>query len=363
MIKRLVILFLASILLTGCTSNKQEEIIFSSWGSITEVKILNKIINDFEKENPNINVKFIHIPQNYFQKLHLLFASNTAPDVLFINNLNLPIYESKLEDLTNLVQQEEFFPQSITGLKYKNKLLAIPRDISNLVFYINLDIADLPDEEWSIDALYENAKKYTNDSHWGISCEQDIYWALPYLSYFNGGILDENFNTIIDSKESKQAISLYKSLYEKYNYAPTRSQVGSSTLAQMFLDKKIVFYLSGRWMYPKISEKADFSWAVINFPVGKNPQPSDCSGWAISKDSKHKEASKKFVKFLSDEKSSKYFTETGLIVPARMNIAKNIVSEKHNESAFIKAIEISKPTPVNKNYKKMIDEINIKYFK
>ena len=45
--------------------------------------------------------------------------------------------------------------------------------------------------------------------------------------------------------------------------------------------------LSGRWMYPIISEKANFDWAVINFPYGEGKQYLDTSGWAISKNSKH----------------------------------------------------------------------------
>src|SRR5574344_2499900 len=65
---------------------------FTSWGSQSEITILKPILAQFEKENPDIKVEFVHIPQNYFQKLHLLFASNLAPDVLFINNLYLPIY-------------------------------------------------------------------------------------------------------------------------------------------------------------------------------------------------------------------------------------------------------------------------------
>ena len=59
---------------------------FSSWGSQTETALLIPLIKQFESENPDIKVEFIHIPQNYFQKLHLLFASNLAPDVVFINN-------------------------------------------------------------------------------------------------------------------------------------------------------------------------------------------------------------------------------------------------------------------------------------
>ena len=97
MLKKLLILLLIPFILCACEKKTKEEITFSSWGSVTEVRIINKIISDFEHENPDIKVNFLHIPQNYFQKLHLLFASNQAPDVIFVNNLYLPLYAKKLQ--------------------------------------------------------------------------------------------------------------------------------------------------------------------------------------------------------------------------------------------------------------------------
>ncbi|MCM1002734.1 MAG: sugar ABC transporter substrate-binding protein [Candidatus Gastranaerophilales bacterium] len=342
--KKLLTLILALVLLCGCTKKTQEEITFSSWGSVSEVKILNKIITDFETENPDIKIKFMHIPQNYFQKIHLLFASNTAPDVIFMNNLSLPIYANYLEDLSDEINPDEFYPQSIEGLSSEGKVLAIPRDISNLVFYINLDLIKKPSENWTLEEFLQIAQNATKNGVFGVSFEEDIYWALPYLQAFDESILDDN---------PQKGLKFYKDLRDKYKAAPSKSQVGSSTLAQMFLDKKIAMYLSGRWMYPKISEKADFNWAVVTFP-GDKGVPCDSSGWAISKNSKRKDSAKKFVQYLSSEKSSEYFTQTGLIVPARIKTS-NLIEEK----AFLNAIKTSVKTPVNKDYKKITDKYRI----
>lgn len=364
MLKKLLFLMMISLLMCGCSRQEGEEITFSSWGSVSEVKILKNVINDFETENPDIKVKFIHIPQNYFQKIHLLFASNTAPDVIFINNLYLPVYESKLEDLTGLVQKGDFYPQAIEGLSYEGKVLAIPRDVSNLVFYVNKDILksqgiNFPKEDWTLQDLVKISEKVSLNERYGVSYEDDIYWALLYLNYFGGGILSSDNELIINDDKSKKGLEFYKNLKNK-GYAPTKAQVGSSTLAQMFLNGKICFYLSGRWMYPKISETADFDWAVINFPYGETPSPCDTSGWAISKGSQHKEAAYKFVKYLSSKESIDAFADTGLIVPARIDSSQKLDSTKHNEKVFLNVVKNSKKTQVNKNYKKITDEINLK---
>ena len=94
--KFLLILICLIFITTGCKQKQDNTLKFASWGSKTEVQILKSLISDFEKENPDIKVEFMHIPQNYFQKLHLMFASNLAPDVIFINNLN--IFSSLVKD-------------------------------------------------------------------------------------------------------------------------------------------------------------------------------------------------------------------------------------------------------------------------
>ena len=170
MIKRILILFFTVIFLCGCTKqNKQEEISFASWGSVSEVEILRKVISDFEYENPDIKVRFMHIPQNYFQKIHLLFASNTAPDVIFMNNQYLPIYANAgvLEDLTNDFDFSKFYPQTVKALSWEGKIYAVPRDVSNLVIFYNKDIFDkynipYPNPNWTIQDFLIIAEKLTH---------------------------------------------------------------------------------------------------------------------------------------------------------------------------------------------------------
>ena len=201
-----------------------------------------------------------------------------------------------------------------------------------------------PPTNWTLDDFLEIAQNVTKEGIFGVSFEEDVYWALPYLQAFNENLLEE---------KDFEGLKFYKDLRDKYKVAPAKSQVGSSTLAQMFLDGKIAMYLSGRWMYPKIKEKANFNWTIVNFP-GNKGVPCDTSGWAISKNSKHKESAKKFVQYLASEKSSEYFTQTGLIVPARIKTS-NLIEEK----VFIDAIKTSSKTPVNKEYKKLTDKYRI----
>lgn len=337
MLKRFLSLILIIFLCTSCTKQTKEEITFSSWGSVTEVNILKKAITEFENKNPNIKINFMHIPQNYFQKLHLLFASNTAPDVIFINNLYLPIYENRLMDLKGMINADEFYQSGLDAMTIDKKLLAIPRDISNLIIFYNKNYVSNPPKNFKdFDRIL---KQFNTKKIFGMSYERNIFYAEPFILTLG----------------NQEGIDYYLNLEGKF--APKPSDVGSSTQAQMFLDEKIVFYVSGRWMYPKIKDTAKFPFGIIQFP-GKIY--ADTSGWAISKNTKHPEASKKFVKFLISKKNIDYFTSSGLIVPARIDSSKQLNNTE--EHAFLDAIQNSKTRKPDKHYGKNRDRINKKLF-
>lgn len=333
MLKRILSLLLIAFMLSACTRDTRETVTFSSWGSVTEVKILKKVISDFEKENPDIKINFLHIPQNYFQKIHLLFASNTSPDVLFVNNLYLPIYADKLEDLSGIVNKDEFYKEGIQAFSVGGKLLAVPRDISEFVIYYNKDFVTREPKTFS--ELDSFIKKFRTKKRFGISYERDLFYAEPYI--------------LTMGKE--EGIKYYKSLEGRY--APSPADAGSLTQAQMFLDKKLVFYISGRWMYPKLCESADFSFGIIPF---RGKVYSDASGWAISKNTKHKTSAEKFVKYISSENSIKYFASTGLIVPSRKNV------DFSDSKAFLEGLQNSVIRIPDKNYGKNRDLFNKKMF-
>lgn len=385
----LVVLICSVVVFTGCNKvSKKTTIQFSSWGSQSEVEILKPILAEFERENPDIKVDFVHIPQNYFQKIHLLFASNMPPDVIFINNLNLPIYANAgmLEDIgqldSSVMEQKIFYEQALQALSYNGKLYAIPRDVSNLVVFYNKDIfnkynVDLPNKFWSLDDLLILAAKLTIDTDgdgqtdiWGISFEEDPLFYLPYLMSEGGGILsDDGKRIIIDTPQSKKGLNFYADLKNKYNVAPKKSESASATMAQMFLQGKLAMQVSGRWLVPKYLSDAKFNWGVINFPSGYEGSvvPLDASGWAIAKSSKHKKESMRLIEFLSSKGSIERLSKSGLIVPARIDVAEdeflnNQSSIQNTKMAhvFVDVIKTSKPTPVSIDYSEIQDKIKEK---
>ncbi len=352
---------LVLVLFTGCTPKDDRTVIqFASWGSRSEVEIIKPILAEFEAQNPDIKVDFMHIPQNYFQKLHLLFASNTAPDVVFINNLYLPVYANAglLLPLSgkaaapeiNAIPPDVFYPKTLDALSWGGQVYAVPRDASNMVIYYNKAIFDkykvpYPHAGWTFEEFLAAAQKLTHRPEvFGFSFEeQPIYWQPFVMSNGDAGL------------------DFYADLRKKYHVAPMKNESASATMAQMFLQGQLAMHLSGRWLVPKYRDEVTFDWDVVTFPRGKNGSvvAMDASGWAIAKSSRHKQEAMKLIEFLSSRDSIEKFTASGLIVPARKDAAKALFDGKnpHNAQAFIDAIETSKPTPVTVNYFEELDKM------
>lgn len=396
----IIFLFIFTLTLSGCAKKSDRiKIQFASWGSQSEIAILKPILAEFEKQNPDLEVELMHIPQNYFQKIHLLFASNLAPDVIFTNNLYLPVYANAglLQGLK--VKENVFYDKALQSLSYDNHLYAVPRDISNVVVYYNKDLfrkygVQEPKKNWSFEDFLQIAQKLTLDTNkdgktdiWGVSFEEyPALFYLPYLMSDGGGILSDDLKLIIDSPDSKEGLEFYSDLRNKYHVAPTASESASATMTQLFLQGKLAMQITGRWVVPKFREEAKFEWDVINFPRGDvgSIVPLDASGWAISKNSRHKEEAMRLIEFLASKESIEEFTKGGLIVPARMDVARKTFIKKRgvwkknkkgkrvyevkkgpqtypkNERVFIDIIKTAKPTPVSVNYNEVLDELRQK---
>lgn len=372
----------------GCAKKEDRTVIqFSSWGSESEITIIKPILKEFEQKNPDIKVDFVHIPKNYFQKLHLLVASRLTPDVIFLNNINGPVYAENdiLLDLSDYLKKDElicendFFPQSLEAFKFKNTLYAIPRDVSNLVIYYNKDIFDksnisYPDKSWNYDQFLSVAQKLTRDfnndgkiDQFGIGFEEKSLFWLPFLWSNSGGIISPDLKTTtIATPESIRSIQYYADLRNKYHAAPTASEAGSATMSQLFMQGKVAMQINGRWSVPRYRKDLDFNWDIAKFPKGSAGSivDADASGWAISKSSKHPDKAWQLVRFLADKHASQEFTKSGLIVPARVDVANSDVfldkgQIPKNSRLFIDIIPESKPTPVVGNYQEIVDLIDI----
>lgn len=352
MIKKLFVgLFLGSCL-CGCTFNSDNkiELSFATWGSVSELAVIKQVVKEFEDENSDLKIRIQHIPQNYFKKLHLLFASNSEPDVILINNQYIPTYADYLLTLSN-AETVGFYKTAVKSLTYKNELKAIPRDVSTLMIYYNKELVS-PRKGWKLEDLLQDGARLKAKGKFAIVYESDLLYLYPFLMSLG----ESPESVTAENLFEKKGVKFFSALSREYHYAPLLYELGMATPVELFLNEKSAYYLSGRWMYPKLTEIAPFQFGMIEFPAGENGSrvPCDATGWAVSKRSRKQEEALRFVKYLSSASSLKKMGESGLLVPARVSVANEIV----DIDVFLRLAESSPSIRYPKNYDRYKDEIN-----
>ena len=135
---------------------KKGEIVW--WGMQHDKGVYSSIIEEFEKENPNIKIIYEkQSPRDYRERLTNSLASGKGPDVFEIHNSWLPMFKTELATLpTSVMGKEEFdksfYPSIVANLTTEKGIVAMPLEYDALTLFINEDIfaASLqrPPETW-----------------------------------------------------------------------------------------------------------------------------------------------------------------------------------------------------------------------
>ena len=351
-------LMVLSLTFTGCANQRTQgvSIQLSTWGSAQEITVLKGLIREFEREHPAIHVSLLHIPENYYQKLHILVAGEMAPDVIFTNSISFPIYASQgiFRDLRPYLASRQqadglsdatFYPSSLKAFTWKTAsgkeiLGALPRDISDVVIFYNRDLfrkAHVPEPQagWTWQQFVDTAQALTLDDNndgdpdqFGFSfySTPSLFW-LPFVWSAGGSLFSPDLKQVtIAQPAATKGIQFYADLRNTWHVAPKKVESGGVTMSQLFMQQKLAMMANGRWSVPVLREQAKFQWDVAPFPVGpagKSRVGIDASGYAISTRSKHPQESFELIRFLLSRKAIEKVTESGLIVPARVDVAES----------------------------------------
>lgn len=375
---------------TGCSRKAADErvtIKLSAWGSAEETAVLKSLIQQFEKQHPRIQVELLHIPENYFQKLHILIAGGLTPDVMFVNSLSFPVYaqnnillplEEPLNDGQSPLSDRVFFEPALKALRWNGRLYAIPRDVSNLVVFYNQDLfqqaeVSLPRPDWTLEEMLALGKKLTRDTdgdgirdRFGVSffAKPPLFW-LPFVWSRGGELFNPDLTQVrLTEPKAIEALQFYVDLRNRWHVAPTRKEVGSASMSQLFLQGDLAMLISGRWSVPVLRQQATFRWDVAPFPKGEagSVVGIDASGYAIAKESKHPKESWALVAFLSSVEAQEAFSESGLIVPARQDVAQSprfLEPPPLHGRYFIDAVAGGSPTHVPARWNEIAEELGL----
>jgi multiple sugar transport system substrate-binding protein len=141
------------------------QLIYMTWLAQDQTSLMQKAADVVRQRYPNIQTEIQSTPQaQMILKPSTMAAAGTPPDILHTNDKQVvdSIARNLLSDLTPLVnrdkgavQMDDYYPVYINGMKYQNKLLALPDFTGTSVMFYNKKLLD------------EATIKYpTNDTTW-----------------------------------------------------------------------------------------------------------------------------------------------------------------------------------------------------
>ena len=136
-----------SLVLAGCSGNAGSDKVTLSYAiwDAPQKPAMQKIVDEFEKQNPNIQVKIQVTPwDTYWTKLQTAATGGSAPDVFWMNDANLPNYanggaimslQSRIDadkiDMSNYVQAQ------VKADSWDGKVFGIPKDVDAIGLWYN----------------------------------------------------------------------------------------------------------------------------------------------------------------------------------------------------------------------------------
>ena len=346
-------------LILSTTIYAKTTIRFMGWGSLQEKNNVEKAIARFEQENPDIEIQWIHVPENYLQKLQIMIAGGTPPDVFWVATDYYQEFASKglLYDITKFLESDpeigapDYFiqPQEKDRMYINGKAYGIGSCWVSIHLYYNKDIFEAagielppsdPDAAWTWEEFEEIAARLTVDSKGRTALDagfdpNDVVqfgvniptWWLPLLSviWSNGGTFynDDYTAFTVDDPKTLEALDRIADLMKR-GIAPRSAafqQVGM-TAQQMLATGKVAMHISGSW------ELQDLALMDFELGTGIVPRPRDgkpataiqAHMHGIYAGTKYPKEAWRLLRFISSDEYQRDLVAAGLWLPSHTSL-------------------------------------------
>ncbi|MCP4969229.1 MAG: sugar ABC transporter substrate-binding protein [Arcobacter sp.] len=335
-----------------------------------------KIVADFEKENPGIKVNLeVGSWSSWQQKLQTDFFSGGNADLIYSTRGWVPTYVggNKLEALDSYLTKEDLgqFPNSlIEAAKVNGKLYALPSVTSARNLYVNTDLikkagAKIP-KTW--DELRETAKlvsQKTDASGFGIQgkeveMEKYFYYA---LWNFGGSVLDKTVGgtkSALDSDAALKAAKFYNDLIKNGYSQKNVASYNREDLQELFKQGKLAMMITHGVLAEQIqSEGHDVNFVQTDVPgLMENKKGTTLGVIDAVHLSENSKAKKDAVKFLMHTFKPKYQADwiaKANLLPVTTAAGNEKEFDKKHLQAMIAAVPNAKFAFIHKKSTKVID--------
>ena len=298
---------------------------------------LQQIVDDWSEQS-GVKATIQVVDWNdYWTLLEAGATGGELPDVFWMHSNVAQKYmeNDQLLDLTDKIAASDKidlsnYYEGIVNLYQSNgKQYAVPKDIDTIALWYNKTIFDemgvpYPDDTWTWDDFAANAKKLTNDDHWGYAIapgnNQEGYYNTIYSM---GGyvISDDKKKSGMDDANTIKAMKLFTDMIAAGS-CPDLATVSETAPNELLCAGKTAMSINGSWM---LAGYRDNEYAAANCDVAVLPYTSTPDdrvsiynglGWAAAANTKNPEAAWSLIEYLGSKDAQLKQAELGVTMSA-----------------------------------------------
>ena len=331
------------------------EISMMGWGSPLEKENVDKGLTAFQGSNPDIEVEWIHVPDDYTTKLQTSLAGGTAPDVYWLSNPADYVARGVVMDITDRVTQDPVLgaagyfiePQERTRSTFNDKWYGIGSCWVLSHLYYNVEMFEKagidppssdPASAWTWDQFLEVSRRLTFDSSGknpdqeGFSTDDITQWGISWPTYYiqrDALIFSNGGATFTDTYECKygepaavealQAIADLTNVHHVAPQAAVATEMGMDQ-NQMLASGRVAMIADGSWSLLDIAALG-FNFGCAVLPMMKSAATGTMAHLhVIHKETDQPDASWQLLAYLSSDDYQRGLCKAGLWLPSHTSL-------------------------------------------
>jgi multiple sugar transport system substrate-binding protein len=299
------------------SSNGNEKVTLTYWGLWESEKTMAAVINEFQRENPNITVKYSRQDiKQYNDTLQTRIKNGTGPDIFRYHSTWVPMLREELLPLSqDAIKPDDFkkkyYPVVSTDVMKNGAIYGIPLGIDTLAMFVNTEITkeagvSVP-TDWN--EFVKSAIKITvKDSAGKIKtagAALGTYDNITHAPDILGMLFVQNGTDLTDM--SKTPTNASETLQFYTSFASGNGKMWDETLDESikaFTKGQVGFYFGYSWDVFQIrAMNPELKFEVHKVPGLPGRRTTVASYWVegVSLKTKHPKEAMLFMNFLSKE--------------------------------------------------------------
>lgn len=372
---------LALLLLAAC-SPRDERTVVRFWAMGREAEVVAELVDEFEREHPDIRVEIQQIPwTSAHEKLLTAFAADALPDICQLGNTWVPEFavlgaleplQSRV-DASPVIDEADYFP----GIWHTNvidgALLGVPWYVDTRLIFYRKDILAaagvemLPRtwQEW--ETAMAAVKAHVGPDRYAVLLPLNEFEQLLSFGLQAGDPLlrDDESRGNFSSPEFRRALGFYTNMFDQ-GWAPRMSETQISNVWDEFGRGFFAFYVSGPWnireFRNRLPAELQDQWGTAPLPGPDGPGAGIAGGTSLVmfRDSPNKDASWQLMEFLSRPQiQQRFHAMIGNLPPRRSTWEFPQLREDQYAQAFRDQLERVEPTPKVLEWERIVQEMRL----